>query len=162
MLEQKLRSQLKIDRTFASGETADSVEGIAREDGIDLLADEALFYIDGGRNGGAKPSAQEIYKWYKAKGLQPRRDGQFSSRGGISKARGFEGKLIQDVRASYAIANSIGRFGTIKRYGYKGSGIIDFVFNSIEPEMREAISLAFLEKITNTIDEELEDGNTNQ
>lgn len=161
LLERKLKAQLRIDRSVATQDTLDSVDGMGREDGIDVFANESLFYVDEGRKPGSKPSAQAIYRWFKAKGIQPRDSGRFASRGNASQAKGFEGAKVGDVRAAYSIAKAIGRLGTIKRYGYGGSGIIDFVFDSIEPEMREAISVAYLEAITKSIDEAIDDGNTN-
>jgi len=38
-------------------------------------------------------------------------------------------------RMAFAIARSIGMRGMIKRYGFKGTGIIDNVYNSLSEKM---------------------------
>ena len=55
------------------------------------------------------------------------------------------------------ISQSIGENGTIKRFGYKGSGIIDFVYLNQKDEMLNNIFAAYgrdvqeeLNKIANT------------
>ena len=51
---------------------------------------------------------------------------------------------------AYVIARSIGTRGTIKRFGYKGSNIIDFVYSSLSKQMGDEIFESYkqdLEKI---------------
>jgi hypothetical protein len=51
------------------------------------------------------------------------------------------------------ISESIGEKGTIKRFGYKGSGIIDFVYLNQKDEMLNNIFAAYGRDVQEIIDE---------
>ncbi len=149
MLAAKYKAQLKIDKTYATGQTYNSIESRVTETGngvsIDILADRTLEAIDTGRRaGGARPpSWSKILIWAQAKGIRPR----------DKKTNRFKtNSFINMKRMSIAIAIGIQRKGTIKRYGYQGSGIIDFVFKQLREELETSLDTSFRKDIENEIE----------
>jgi len=66
-------------------------------------------------------------------------------------------KKVSEWFIAKRISETIGEKGTIKRFGYKGSGIIDFVYQNQKDEMLNNIFAAYgrdvqeeLNKIANT------------
>ena len=55
-------------------------------------------------------------------------------------------------KAAYGIAQAIGRKGTIKRFGYGGSGILGFVFKSQEEVMTQDIGTSLMLDIEDYIE----------
>jgi hypothetical protein len=149
MLAEKYKAQLKIDKTHATGQTYDSISSEVTDTGkgvsIDIIADRTLEAIDTGRPaGGARPpSWSQILIWAHKKGIRPRdqKTGRFLSP-----------EFMNMKRMSIAIAKGIQKKGTIKRYGYQGSGIIDFVFSRLRGELEEAMDAAFQKDIENEIE----------
>lgn len=75
--------------------------------------------VEYGQRPGHAPSVKDIEEWIAAKGIQ---------------VRSYKGESSSNVRATQhqlavLIANKIKRSGTIKRFGYKGSGFIKDVIN---------------------------------
>jgi len=113
-----LKRQLKIDRTYASGDTYKSIKYKVSNDNLEIQYSGILNIIDAGRKSGRKmPSSTDIILWMKARNVRPRgRDNRF-----------LPTTQSNMRRAAFSIALGIGRKGTIKRFGYKGSGILDFI-----------------------------------
>ncbi len=134
-----LRAQMKIDKTHASGDTGRSIESKVTGTRLEILArsrDDVsiLEAIDKGTKGYKKPpSSKNIVEWMKSKGIRPRRNG----------------KIVKSAESNYnraatAIAMAIMKNGTIKRYGGKGSGVLDFTFNRMEGEFESQVLGAYL------------------
>ena len=143
MLVEKYKAQLKIDGTYASGETANSLDYQITNGELVILANMAMKRIDEGRPAGGQPPIPAILEWARAKGIRPR-DGS--------------GKFIQVndktmFRMAANISKAIAYNGTIKRFGYKGSGIIDFVYQRNKNEITEGIFLAYKDDVDNMIEE---------
>jgi hypothetical protein len=143
MLVEKYKAQLKIDGTYATGDTAKSLDYKITDTELVILSDMAMKYIDQGREGGGQPPISEILKWARAKGVRPR-DG--------------EGKFIEVndrtmFRMAANISKAISYNGTIKRFGGKGSDIIDFVYQRNKNDMIENIFLAYSDDVDNMIEE---------
>jgi len=133
LLVERYRSQLKIDGTSATNKTRDSIRYKSTKDELEILSDLSLKYVDEGRPAGAAPSLSAIEAWAKAKGIKPK-DGS--------------GKFVAvNDRSMFwmakNIAKSISEKGTIKRFGYKGSGIIDFVYQNNKEAMLDDIFAAY-------------------
>jgi len=147
LLVQKYKAQLKIDGTQATGDTEKSLNYVVGTAELQILADKSLEYIDKGREPGEAPPLSAIAQWARAKGIKPRGgDGSF-----------IKSTSITEVWMIKNIAKSIAENGTIKRFGYKGSGIIDFVYLNQKDEMLNNIFAAYgrdvqeeLNKIANT------------
>jgi len=129
----RIKRQLKIDKTDATGRTRRSIAGTLTGDQTRIAyvissrhkkGVPVLNAIDTGRSPGKPPPTKQIEMWMKAKGIQPRsRSGKYQRSTPNSRRK-----------AAYAIAQAIGRKGTIKRYGYRGSNILDFVTAKAEPK----------------------------
>ena len=147
LLVQKYKAQLKIDGTQATGDTEKSLNYVVGTAELQILADKSLEYIDQGRKPGEAPPLSAIAQWARAKGIKPRGgDGSF-----------IKSTSMTEVWMIKNIAKSIAENGTIKRFGYKGSGIIDFVYLNQKNEMLNNIFAAYgrdvqeeLNKIANT------------
>ncbi len=133
MLVQKYKAQLRIDRTNATGDTADSIDYSINNDELTILSDLALKYIDEGRGPGGQPAYSEIAEWARAKGIKPRgADGEF-----IKSTRITEFWMVRNI------AKAIASNGTIKRFGYGGSGIIEFVYGRNKNEISDGLFLEY-------------------
>ena len=133
LLIEKYKAQLKIDGTYATGDTANSLKYIASKNNLEILASNVLEKIDKGTEPGERPKVSDILKWAKAKKVRPK-DG--------------EGRFISVNNKSMFwmaknIADSIGEVGTIKRFNGAGSGIIDFVYGNQKEEMLNNIFAAY-------------------
>lgn len=133
LLVQKYKAQLKIDGTQATGDTEKSLNYVVGTAELEILADKSLEYIDQGRKAGEAPPVSEILRWARAKNIRPRGSG-----GSFIK--------VNDKSMFWMaknISKAIGEKGTIQRFGYKGSGIIDFVYLNQKDEMLNNIFAAY-------------------
>ena len=109
-----------------------------KKKGLDVIG-----LADQGRGPGLPPPYKEIAKGIRAKGIKIT-----DSKGRYKKSNN---KNIN--RAAYGIAQYIGRRGTIKRFGYKGSNIFDKALWIRNTRYRTKIEDAFgqdLEKFINS------------
>lgn len=143
LLVEKYKAQLKIDGTQATGDTENSLNYIVSSGKLEILADESLEYIDRGRRPGDAPPISEILRWAESKNIKPRGKG-----GSFIKV---SDKSLFWMAGN--ISNAIRDKGTIKRFGYKGSGIIDFVYQNQKDEMLNNIFSAYGRDIQEMIDE---------
>lgn len=132
----QLRSQLKIDGTYATGKTSKSIR--AEIDGLDLkiLADKSLGSIDQGRGRNQKaPPTSDILEWIEVKKIRPRNaDGTFLK---------VRNKDVYNRYLASRISESIGQKGTIKRFNYSGTGIIDFIIGRNKSQVFDELVKAY-------------------
>jgi hypothetical protein len=143
MLVEKYKAQLRIDGTYATGDTANSLDYTISNNELVILADMAMSHIDQGREGGGQPPIQEILNWATAKGIRPK-DGS---------GRFIEINDRTMFRMAANISKAISYNGTIKRFGGKGSGIIDFVYQGNKSDIVKGIFLAYSNDVDNMIEE---------
>ena len=141
LLVQKYKAQLKIDGTQATGDTEKSLNYVVGTAELEILADRSIKFIDESRGAGGNPPISRILEWMRAKRIKP----------------SSNNKKISEWFIAKRISETIGEKGTIKRFGYKGSGIIDFVYLNQKDEMLNNIFAAYgryvqeeLNKIANT------------
>ena len=140
----KYKGQLRKDKTYASGDLVNSVKpDLSIENEFSILAFDYMEQVSEGRGAGKMPSwppkSFRILDWIKRKNIIIKKKGKVVS----SSANNLKS-------LAYVIARSIGKRGTIKRFGYKGSNIIDFVYNSLSKQMGDEIFESYkqdLEKI---------------
>lgn len=149
LLEGKLKRQLKIDGTVATKKLLNSISYSLSfgEDTNKLLiwANKSIAYVDRGRKEGKAPAISTILKWAEAKGLRP---------------RGSNGSFIENNKRNRYwmarnIAKSIGEHGTIKRFGYAGSNILDFVMKQNKPTVQKSVMDAFQRDLHDFVQYEL-------
>ena len=117
----RLKRQVRIDRTIATGELLDSIFAEPSRESIDVfMADHATF-VDKGRRAGSLPDIQNIREWAQAKGI------------------GVGGTRREFYNTTWKIAQAIRDNGTIKRFGgnRQGSGFLDQVIEQLRPAMTE-------------------------
>ena len=141
LLVQKYKAQLKIDGTQATGDTEKSLNYVVGTAELEILADRSIKFIDESRGAGGNPPISRILEWMRAKRIKP----------------SSNNKKISEWFIAKRISETIGEKGTIKRFGYKGSGIIDFVYLNQKDEMLNNIFAAYgrdvqeeLNRIANT------------
>lgn len=140
----KYKGQLRKDKTYASGDLVNSIKpDLSIENEFSILALDYMEQVSEGRGAGKMPSwppkSFRILDWIRRKNIIIKKKGKVVS----SSANNLKS-------LAYVIARSIGKRGTIKRFGYKGSNIIDFVYNSLSKQMGDEIFESYkqdLEKI---------------
>lgn len=137
LLEQKLKAQLKIDGTVATKKLYNSITYSLSfgedEHKLYIWADRKIAYVDRGRKAGRVPATSTILRWAEAKGIKPKSsDGRFKPSTKKNK-----------YQMAYNIAKAIGEKGTIKRFGYGGSDVLNFVLKNNDKRIKESISSAF-------------------
>lgn len=132
LYKKKFKSEIKKDDTYASGNLYRSVNYIPdfndNYSEISLVANKYIEQISEGRRIGVTPSSTKILEWAKQKGITP------------EKGTASDSNM---KRMAFAIARSIGVHGMLKKYGFKGSNIIDTVYNSLSQEMEVDIIKAY-------------------
>ena len=124
---EKLKSQVRIDRTNATGATINSIKYRIKGTTIVIDHDASLNIIDEGLKAEESfPNVGNIILWMKRKNIQPRKS--VGSRGSQFTRRVAGSQGDRNYRASaFAIAKAIFQKGTIKRFGYKGSNILSVI-----------------------------------
>lgn len=144
LYKQKFKSELKKDNTYASGRLDRSVTYKTKSTNsyseLSLLANSYIEQISEGRRIGRIPSSTKILEWAKEKGITPENGPNTES---------------NRKRMAFAIARSIGVHGMIKRYGFKGTGIIDNVYNSLSRQMGEDLFEAYKQDLEEQLKEQV-------
>ena len=129
--------QLRVDGFNASGETGKSLRSETKQSGSILSTElksreiyngvtQVIQALDQGvKYKGTKPSTSAISKWMKEKNIRPRSaNGRFLSPSETNLRR-----------AAFAIAKGIGKLGTIKRFQYRGSSMMERVLLPLFPSI---------------------------
>lgn len=137
---EKLKAQMKIDKTDASGKTRKSIKQETKETTTYILSEgkgnaATLELIDKGFRPKSPPPKEDIISWMKSKGVSPKRKGKF-----------VKATKSAYNRAATAIAIGISRNGSIKRFG-GGSGILDFTWKRIEKSYEENVMGAYVDDV---------------
>lgn len=142
LYKKKYKSQIKKDKTDASGKLYKSIsyktKSTKRYSTLDLLANSYIEQISEGRRVGRIPPSNEILEWARAKKIKPEKGPDTES---------------NRKRMAFAIARSIGVHGMIERYGFKGTGIIDKIFNSLSKQMETDLFKAYEKDLDEAIKE---------
>lgn len=152
--KERLKAQSKIDKTYATGKFSNSFESKVDGKSIEIYSDVKY---SGAVDGGSKPASlsgkvsqakmNAIEEWAKVKRLRPiskLKGGYKFRRMNTDKRSGFRSMV-------FAIANSIAKKGTIKRYNYEGSKIFERVFDSMRKKIGGEISEAFAMDLRNEL-----------
>ena len=132
MITDDLRRSLQEKKGTASRDLLQSLEASrVTQTGntiqANVVGSEHWKYFEYGRKRGKRPPIKSIEEWITAKGIPVRKSKGESKLSVMERRRGM----------AFAIARSIGAKGTIKRFGYKGSG---FVREVLTPENLQVIS----------------------
>lgn len=91
-------------------------------------------FVEHGRGAGKRPPTEPIKNWIKKKGISPADILQKMNPN--SKRMPFE-KALNTL--SFIMSRSIGKKGTIKRFGYNGTNFLNEVLNENVPSLVEAL-----------------------
>jgi len=142
LYKKKYKSQIKKDNTNASGDLYRSINYVpdfnSNYSEISLVANSYIEQISEGRRRGVTPSSTKILEWAKEKGITPENGPNTES---------------NRKRMAFAIARSIGVHGMIERLGFKGTGIIDKVFDSLSKQMETDLFKAYEKDLDKAIKE---------
>ena len=156
-LEDDLAESLKKNGVVGGGGTASKLAGSIRftfltgkDQGVGITMADYWDYVERGRKRGKKPPIDSIIAWIKWKGIIPKLSQKAKATSNkISdklERKTFKTKAIDSGIKSlaFAIATNIGKHGTIKREGYKGTGFV-----------KEVMEDGRIEELTDTIEKEL-------
>lgn len=142
---QKLEQRARLDKTNATGKFIKSFDSIVTDDSIEIFSNSNYA---GAVDGGAGPSTstsggydkkQRLIQWAKAKGIRPVR----KLKGGYKFAKMKTDNNSAFNSMIFAIAKSIAKKGTIKRFQYNGSQIFERVFEEVKKKAGLDIKDAF-------------------
>lgn len=140
------KKRLKEDGSYASGKASRSLEYDVRirelESELSVIGEKYITAINDGRGAGEKsPPSTAILHWMKSKNIRLR-----DSKGRFAVLSDYKMRGI-----AYAIARSIGRSG------YRGTGLIDIVYNNIKDTFGQEMLEAFGQDIEYTLGRYLKD-----
>lgn len=144
--KEEIQRRIVQEDLVDKGDLERSIRDEVSDNGFSLISDEKYAYILGS-NGYLKkwrrPPAQELAEWARRKGMRPM----------MRDSKGRFKKVTKDsyLRLGFALANSIdgkgdknrGRNGTAKRFGYRGSRIIQKVNQQMEGKLSGVIMEAY-------------------
>ena len=136
----KIVSQIKdriIQRDLvASRELLNSISAETTDRSIIVSAIDYATFVDEGRGRGGRPPFNKILDW-----IESKKDFQVE-----------EEKYTKHRDIAWAIANGIAKFGTIKRFDYRGGDFIDYVNDNIVASLTEELQDGYLEDLNNELD----------
>ena len=131
LIKEKLKSAASADGFKASGELDKSFGYSAAANELSIFASKYAGALSDGiktredANKSSEEFRNSIIKWAKSKGITPRRN--------------KKGRFTSYMSMANAMAISIRRRGLSKRFGYKGSGFMQEVKNSMESKITNMI-----------------------
>ena len=132
----EIKTQLDAKNLNATRRLRNSVSGTvfasAKSISLNIYAAEYFDSVDKGTKPGKRPPYRKIYEWAKVKGIQPMNSKNFN-------------QMVKNIQE--AILQS----GTIKRFGYKGANILDYVDQKYKDEITEEIKQGYLKDLESEI-----------
>jgi len=127
-----LRTQMLFmmyrDDTWATSRTAGTIDHKTFRNGVNIIGSDVVFQIDEGRKPGSRPPTRAIEQWIKARNIKP------MYKGGIKNM-------------ARMIANSIAEKGTIARFGYGGTDLLNRLIEDNTNEVEEIVLDGFVADI---------------
>lgn len=111
---QDIRTRMADDGTVATGTSSASLSYETEGVTLKVSGNEGIAVVSEGRPAGRRfPNVQNIKDWIRAKGIQPNKPN------------------IRPRDLAYVISRAIAQNGSLalKKFGYKGSGLLDYVIN---------------------------------
>jgi len=133
-----------------------SIKSTVKNNGFEITSDELYSGIvlgsDGAgvaRNNGDGSKTSNIRQWVKAKGIRPLT--RLSGGGVRFSSKRKKDKNSAEDRMVFAISRAISEKGTIKRFGYKGSDILNETYDRFQKRNNIDLEDALKEDIVNGI-----------
>jgi len=146
------QDRLKADGTYASGKASKSLDSEVTisdlESELSVLGEKYITAISDGRGPNQQmPPSTAILHWMREKNVKLR-----DSKGRFTTVTDYKMRS-----ASFAIARALGRNGSIKRFNYTGTGLIDIVYNNIKDVFGQEVLEAFGEDLEYTLERYLKE-----
>jgi hypothetical protein len=151
-----IKRQIVIEKLNASGDLVRSIREEVTSDGFSISSEAVNAYLltdkgykpkKAGTREEKKQKLERIKNWMKSKGIRPYT--RLSS-GGV-KFKKLKNPEKQYDQAAFFINRSMNRKGSIKRYGYKGSDILQTVYDMQSKKSEEEITMAIRQDIIDGI-----------
>jgi hypothetical protein len=114
-----LKREIRVNRLVASGNSLRSITFDTVGLNLNIYYDKAIAIQNDGINKKRIPDSRLILQWMIDKNIRPR-----ASR--TAGNNSFTNQSERNLKASaWLIAKAIGERGTIKRFGYRGSNVLD-------------------------------------
>ena len=140
----RLKQQLYMDETIATGKLANNIESKAVGNALTITMDAYGGAIDEGiRAGKRPPNGRRIKEWLKVRGVQLK---DYKTKRYIKHTESNYNKI------SFLISRSISRRGTLEKFQFKGSNFIDRAINNTLSEFDDTILEAFNKELTKEFD----------
>ena len=149
--------QISAEKLNASGSLRKSIEYKVTDNGFTIESDKEYAYLLGDDGFKAnKPRSRDnnrikrIEEWIRKKGIRPT---EILS-GNRRKFKKINNKRKEMRSLAFMISRSINQNGTIKRYGYKGSGILQKVNDRMKSKGFDMITEAYKLDLINGMKQE--------
>jgi len=114
-IEQDIRTKMAEDKTVATGASNTSLTNTVDNTKLQVSGNISIAVVSEGRPAGERfPNVDNLKKWINQKGIRPNKPN------------------VRPRDLAYIIGRAISANGSIKRFGYKGSGLLDFVIRQNE------------------------------
>lgn len=152
----ELRKQIKSKDLIASSDSLNSITYNTVGLKLNIEMDKAIAIQNDGINSKTIPSSTIILQWMKDRNIRPIEGS--TRKAGLKKGRSKFAKGGQGSRnmkaSAFAIARAIGRNGTIKRFGHKGSDVLDHL--SVDSKIGQRFAAELMDAFELEIDEMFE------
>ena len=140
----RLKQQLYMDETIATGKLANNIESKAVGNALTITMDAYGGAIDEGiRAGKRPPNGRRIKERLKVRGVQLK---DYKTKRYIKHTESNYNKI------AFLVSRSISSRGTLEKFQFKGSNFIDRAINNTLDEFDDAILEAFNKELTKEFD----------
>lgn len=143
----------RLDKTNATSEFTSGFDVKVDNESIELknTAKHAKAVVEGASPAKSdrdwRGKQRRIERWVRAKGIRPYR----KLKGGFKFAKTNTERRSAYKSMVYILSKSISQKGTIKRFGYKGSNLINRVYNDMEKKIGVELTEAVRKDLINEI-----------
>ena len=123
LFEKDLKDKVRNDKTIATGKALSSINSKAKGNTLSIEFSEVLGILSEGITVRKYPNQEAIIKWMKAKGIRPK------NYKGVSPGASIENRYKS---SAFLISRAIKERGTIKRFGHRGTGVLDSLLPASE------------------------------
>lgn len=137
-MEDAVRGRLQVDDTIATGKGLDSIDSSVEDRTLSILGEDYLLKVDEGQPAGTVADINSLMEWVDARSLAP----------------------PESVESyAYGIQQAIYKRGTIKRFGYEGTGFIDYILEQYMPKIANDLELKIAQELERAISDNINKGN---
>lgn len=133
-MENTLRARMQEQDTVATGTGLNSIESAASANVLEILGEDYLLRVDQGQEAGTVANIDDLIEWATARGLAPAEN-------------------IESFAAG--VQQAIYKNGTIKRFGYAGANLLEYVLDQHLAELTQDIETSLQDALEKGIIEQL-------